>query len=213
MTNLDLLPILLSLIFLSVVVLWVAIKNHRNFLLMIALIPITIFSGWTIYTTVDNLLGYPAFDDVEKNSFYLYHLEDPMGDYIYVWLIKPGELKPKSIMVIGSEENKKALENAKEATEEGKPQFLRATEGEATGEVGQTNGGELEVYDFQMNGNQILKDEQREREQAPNELPGRASDPVLNQDGRPVSLQVEDGYRDDTPDRFRVMDPVFHGGK
>lgn len=215
MHNLDLLPILLSLIFLSIVVLWVAIKNHRNFLLMIVLIPITIFSGWTIYTTVDNLLGYPVIDEVQADSFYLYHVEDPMGDYIYVYLIKPGELKPKSIMVIGSDENKEALENAKEATEEGKPQLLRASEGEAAGNVGQTNGGELEVYDFQMSGNQVLKDEQRERErqQEPNRVPGRADEPELTEQGRPLNLTADDVYDEDTPERFRVMDPVFYGGK
>ena len=55
--NFDLLPILLSIVFLSIVVLWVAIRNYQNFLLMFLIIPLTIFSGWTAYSTIDKLLG------------------------------------------------------------------------------------------------------------------------------------------------------------
>jgi len=100
--NLDLLPVLLSIILISVIVLWVAIKNHQNFVLMFILIPITIFSGWTIYSTIDKLLGYPVNDVIVEDSFYLYHIDDPLGDYIFVWLVKPGELRPKAIMVKNS---------------------------------------------------------------------------------------------------------------
>lgn len=212
--NIDLLPVLLSIIFLSVVVLWVAIKNHKNFLLMFILIPLTMLSGWTVYTTVDNLLGYPVFDEVSEDSFYLYHLEDPMGDYIYVWLIKPGELKPKSIMIVGSDANKDALDQAQQATEEGKPQYLRQAEGEEAGKVGQTNGGELESYDFQDAGNQVLKDEQRERESEPRPLPGRDTTPSTTPTGRPLGLDASDtSSSSEIPESFRVVDPIFYGGK
>ena len=57
--NFDLLPILLAMIVIVSVVLWVAIRNYKNFVLMF-FIPLAIYSGWTVYTTVDKLLGCPV---------------------------------------------------------------------------------------------------------------------------------------------------------
>jgi hypothetical protein len=214
--NFDLLPVLLSIIFISVVVLWVAIKNHQNFLLMVILIPLTIASGWTIYTTVDSLLGYPVFDSIEQDSLYVTHLEDPMGEFIYIWLVKPGELRPKSIMIENSEKNKKELNEAQKASEEGKPQQLRQAEkGELDGQ-GETNGGELQSYDFQNEGFQILKDEQFEQEkQEPQLLPGKVGEfkPTPNAPRQLEYQPYETVVRPNNDGNFRVSDHHFLGGK
>lgn len=210
--NFDLLPILLSIVFLSIVVLWVAIKNYQNFLLMFLIIPLTIFSGWTAYSTVDNLLGYPVLDEVQPDSFYITHLDDPMGDFIFVWLVVPGELKPKSIMVVNSKENKEALEQAKEQQEQGIPQMLREKLEDGQG---QTRGGELESYDFQQQGVEAMKDEQRQREEneEPKQLPGKVgrtldTPPVV--DGRPT---LDADRSSETPESYRFIREFNVGGK
>ena len=203
--NFDLLPILLSIVFLSIVVLWVAIKNYQNFLLMILIIPLTIFSGWTAYSTVDNLLGYPVLDEVQPDSFYITHLDDPMGDFIFVWLVVPGELKPKSIMVVNSDENKEALEQAKEQQEKGIPQMLKQKELEGQG---QTRGGELEVYDFQQQGVEAMKDAQREQENNnPRPLPGKVGKPIHTE----PRLNVDNKF--EIPNTFKFINKFNIGGK
>jgi len=203
--NFDLLPILLSIVFLSIVVLWVAIKNYQNFLLMFLIIPLTIFSGWTAYSTVDNLLGYPVLDEVQPDSFYITHLDDPMGDFIFVWLVVPGELKPKSIMVVNSDENKEALEQAKEQQEKGIPQMLKQKELEGQG---QTRGGELEVYDFQQQGVEAMKDAQREQENNnPRPLPGKVGKPIHTE----PRLNVDNKF--EIPNTFKFINKFNIGGK
>jgi len=170
--NFDLLPILLSIVFLSIVVLWVAIKNYQNFLLMFIIIPLTIFSGWIAYSTVDKLLGYPVFEEVKNDSLYITHIEDPKGDFIFVWVINPGDLKPKSIMVVNSDENKEALDEAEEKQQQGIPQMIKQKLEEGQG---QTLGGQLEVYNFQEQGVDVMKDQQMQEEQdaEPKALPGK----------------------------------------
>lgn len=208
--NFDLLPILLSIVFLSIVVLWVAIKNYQNFLLMFLIIPLTIFSGWTAYSTVDNLLGYPVFEEIQTDSFYITHLDDPMGDFIFVWVVVPGELKPKSIMVVNSKENKEALEQAKEKQESGIPQMLKEKQKDGQG---QTIGGELEVYDFQQQGVDVMKDQQmeEERNQAPKELPGKVRRSTANPpENRP---RLDADLSSETPETYRFIREFNIGGK
>jgi len=145
---------------------------------MFILIPITIFSGWTIYSTIDKLLGYPVNDVIVEDSFYLYHIDDPLGDYIFVWLVKPGELRPKAIMVKNSKSNKESLEKAQEKKEQGVPQMMKPA-GDQEGK-GQTAGGEFELYDFQNTGDDVIKEQQRERESGPRPLPGRDTSPAVH---------------------------------
>jgi hypothetical protein len=211
--NFDLLPVLLSIVFISVVVLWVAIKNHQNFVLMFVLIPLTIFSGWTIYATVDSLLGYPVFDEITTDSLYVTHLEDPEGDFIYIWLIKPGELRPKSIMIANSDENKKALDEAQKAQSEGKPQQLKESD-QLEGQ-GETNGGELEAYDFQTQGAKVLKDQQRELEesQPTRKLPGRVPAPKITSDRLPTGFSYDGPKSKPKSYDWRVIEPRYFTGK
>jgi len=208
--NFDLLPILLSIIFLSIVVLWVAIKNYQNFLLMFLIIPLTIFSGWTAYSTVDTLLGYPVFAKIEADAFYITHVEDPMGDFIFVWLVNPGELKPKSVMVVNSKENKESLEDAKEKTENGIPQMIRQKQEEGQG---QTLGGELEIYDFQQQGVDVMKDQQlrEEEKEEPRALPGK----VHTRPGGSTAThpRLDADRSSEIPETYRFIREFNVGGK
>lgn len=166
MYNFDLLPVLISLVIIASVVLWVAIRNYKNFILMFLLIPLTLASGWTIYTTIDALLGYPVVDEFKKDTMYVAHFENPdIADWIYVWVIQPGDKEPKAIMIPNTENNQEQLQTAADNSSQGIPTML---EMEGEGGFGQTNGGEVRAYDFQDNLRQDLKDEQRERDQQPN---------------------------------------------
>lgn len=51
---------------------------------MMVIIPLTIFSGWTVYTTIDKLLGYPVVEGFTDQSIYLFHTEGIDDDWIYV---------------------------------------------------------------------------------------------------------------------------------
>lgn len=159
--NFDLLPVLLAIVFVSCVVLWIAIRNYQNFVFMFFLIPLTLFAGWTIYTTVDELLGYPVVDRIEKDTIYLYHIEDPITDWIYVWVIFPGDSRPKAIMIPKTENNEKQMGEADERKEQGIPQAMKPL---VNGE-GETLGGELSTYNFQKNHDNVHKENQKKQDE------------------------------------------------
>lgn len=148
--TIDLLPILASLLFLSMVVLWVAIKNYKNFIITFFIIPLTLVSVITSYTTVQRLLGYPVQAIIPDESVYITHLTG--GEFIYVWAFPPGADQPRAYSIPNTEQNKKAMEEAAEGQEQGRGQQISQKTGE--GEegmmrgVGETDGGEYEVYDF-----------------------------------------------------------------
>lgn len=192
--NFDLLPILLAMIVIVSVVLWVAIRNYKNFVLMFFLIPLALYSGWTVYTTVDKLLGYPTIDLFEKDTLYLSHFENPdIAEWIYVWVLKPGEAKPKAIMIPATEKNKDKLAQAEQQTSEGVPIYMEV---QVDGQ-GQTSGdAEINIYDFQQNWDDAAKEEQRRQDEQEREFvpgPVRPSPPP-NQpsNGAPTRLIIDD---------------------
>ena len=194
--NFDLLPILLAMIVIISVVLWVAIRNYKNFILMFFLIPLALYSGWTVYTTVDKLLGYPTIDIFEKDTLYLSHFENPdIAEWVYVWVLKPGEAKPKAIMIPATEKNNDKLAQAEQQTSEGVPIYMEV---EVDGQ-GQTSGeAEINIYDFQSNWDDVEKQRQREEEQRERFLPGPAPSvsPPHSPDARNLRLESvgEDEY-------------------
>lgn len=195
--NFDLLPILLAMIVIVSVVLWVAIRNYKNFILMFFLIPLALFSGWTVYTTVDKLLGYPTIDLFEKDTLYLSHFENPdIEEWIYVWVLKPGEAKPKAIMIPATEKNKDKLAQAEQETSQGVPIYMEV---QVDGQ-GQTSGeAEINIYDFQQNWGAAEKDKQREADEQERLMPGpapRVSPPHSSDDARNLRLESvgEDEY-------------------
>ena len=132
------------------VVLWVAIKNYKNFIITFFIIPLTLVSVITSYTTVQRLLGYPVQAIIPDESVYITHLTG--GEFIYVWAFPPGADQPRAYSIPNTEQNKKAMEEAAEGQEQGRGQQISQKTGE--GEegmmrgVGETDGGEYEVYDF-----------------------------------------------------------------
>jgi hypothetical protein len=140
----DLFPILISLLFLSIVVLLVAIINRKNFLVVFTIIPLTLLSSTVIYFTVDRLLGYPVEVIIPDDSFYITHLESLDREWIYVWAVPPESGKPRAYTIANTEQNKKAMEEAEAGAEEGVGQQI----GSMQEGLGQTEGGEYIVYDF-----------------------------------------------------------------
>jgi hypothetical protein len=191
--NFDLLPILLAMIVIVSVVLWVAIRNYKNFILMFFLIPLALYSGWTVYTTVDKLLGYPTIDIFEKDTLYLSHFENPdIAEWVYVWVLKPGEAKPKAIMIPATEKNKDKLAQAEQQTSQGVPIYMEVqVEGQ-----GQTSGdAEINIYDFQQNWDDAAKEEQRRQDEQERFVPGpvRPSPPPAQpSSGAPTRLIIDD---------------------
>jgi hypothetical protein len=168
----DLLPVLISLGIMASVLLWVGIKNHKNWLLMFLLIPLTIGSSWTIYSTVDKLLGYPTVDFMDKQSLYLSHIEQN-DQWINVWIIKNGEQTPKAIKVPNTENNRKELQEAAEKKENGVETHLKQ---KSQPNPGTTQGGEIETYDFVDTAPPVSKKGAADRNNI-NELPGRVLRP------------------------------------
>ena len=159
--NIQLLPILVSLLIISGVLLWVGIRVHRNWFLMFLLIPLTMFCAWNIYQEIDKLLGYPVYQEIKQDSIYIHHVISFDGEVIYVWIYVPGESRPKAIIVPNTENNQEQLEKAQQEAEEGKAQLLGMELQEGQGE---TQGGELYSYEFQPTGPDIHKDQSREEE-------------------------------------------------
>lgn len=162
---------------------------------MVVLIPLAIYAGWTIYVTVDRLLGYPVPDDIKKDSMYVSHLEDTSGEWIYLWLVIPGDTRPKAIMVPNTKGNKEALEDAKEKGEQGIPQGLESADGiESDG--GETQGGELRNYDFVDQTNDFGKDTPTEEIQGI-EIDGTRAGPYgrNSTDHRPSPPSLDDAER------------------
>lgn len=204
--NVQLLPILVSLLIISGVLLWVGIKVHRNWLLMFLLIPLTMFCAWNIYQEVDKLLGYPVYQEIKKDSVYIHHVIAFNGEVIYVWIYVPGDSRPKAIIIPNTENNQQQLEQAQQESGEGKPQLIgqKMTEGQ-----GETQGGELYTYDFQPTGPDIHKDQSREEERqrgiagpVRNNNNNTSTRPSLVQDINNDNIHTPDGQREVNPFQF-----------
>lgn len=156
--NIDLLPILVSLLFLSLVVLWVAVRNYKNFLITFIIIPLTLVSVITSYSTIQNLLGYPVKATIPDESFYITHMESLDREWIYVWAVPLGSDKPRAYTIPNTEQNKKAMEEAEEGQAQGKGQQI-GQEGSEMGVGGETFGGEYVTYEFTISNSGSLKGE------------------------------------------------------
>ena len=160
----DLMPLFISLFFLAVVVLWLAIQNYKNVTITAVIIPLTLLATVISYMTVDRILGYPIKADMAEDSLYLSHIESPDTERIFVWIIEPGASKPRSISIMNTDNNRKAMADAKAKTEAGVKQKMRkkpsewkrkSEESSEQSNQGMTEGGEWEVYDFQIRGGSL----------------------------------------------------------
>ena len=157
-------PLFISLFFLAVVVLWLAIQNYKNVTITAVIIPLTLLATVISYMTVDRILGYPIKADMAEDSLYLSHIESPDTERIFVWIIEPGASKPRSISIMNTDNNRKAMADAKAKTEAGVKQKMRkkpsewkrkSEESSEQSNQGMTEGGEWEVYDFQIRGGSL----------------------------------------------------------
>lgn len=164
MYAIDLMPLFISLFFLAVVVLWLAIQNYKNVTITAVIIPLTLLATVISYMTVDRILGYPIKADMAEDSLYLSHIESPDTERIFVWVIEPGASKPRSISIMNTDNNRKAMADAKAKTEAGVKQKMRkkpsewkrkSEESSEQSNQGMTEGGEWEVYDFQIRGGSL----------------------------------------------------------
>ena len=121
----DLMPLFISLFFLAVVVLWLAIQNYKNVTMTAIIIPLTLLATVISYMTVDRILGYPIKADMAEDSLYLSHIESSDTERIFVWIIEPGANKPRSISIMNTDNNRKAMADAKAKTEAGIKQKMR----------------------------------------------------------------------------------------
>lgn len=150
--NTALLPLLLSLLIVSLVVLWIAVTNRKNFLITFIVIPLTLGSATVSYFTVDNLLGYPVQETIPDDSVYISHLTSDVA--IYVWVMPPESMLPRAYSIENTEENQKTMEQAQQGQDQGRSQMIGEKEESVDG---QTDGGEYEAYDFNMERFENLK--------------------------------------------------------
>jgi len=144
MIEFDLLPFFISMILMTVVTLWIGVIMRKHAVVMAVVIPIVLGSTVVSYTTIQGLLGYPIKKMLIDDSLYLYHIESMDSKYIFVWLIEPGDLKPRALVFANTDDNRKQAEEAKKAQGQGKAQGLKKI---PSGE-GQTQRAEFELYDF-----------------------------------------------------------------
>ena len=199
----ELAPLFISLFFLACVVLWFAIKNHRNALLLGFIIPLVMISVAISYMSVDKILGYPINVNIPEDSIYLSHIESPDGQSIFVWVIEPNKNKPRAVSIPNTKNNKKAMQDAKDKTEQGIKQQMGPKmesdsdkEGELKGR-GETNGGEYSTYDFRINGGglkevnprMVLPEDASGNDSVSQRENGREEE-VMSQPVSPVSIQA-----------------------
>ena len=154
----ELFPLLVSLFILAVVVLWFSIQNYKNASLLAIIIPLTLAATIISYLSVQSILGYPIVKDIEKDSIYISHITSADDEFIFVWVIEPGSLKPRALTIPNSDNNKKQMSDAKEKTQAGLKQKLAPHPNEKKlieQGRGQTEGGEYMVYDFQIGGGSL----------------------------------------------------------
>lgn len=151
----DLIPLLVSISFLAIVVLWFCINNYKNALAIFLIIPLTLASVGVSYFTVEKLLGYPTAGEMTDESLYLSHVTSKDEKWLYVWIVEPNGSQPRAIIIPATKNNKKQMDGAKNKAKAGiKTQIKKKQDGQQSGR-GQTHGGEFEVYDFQIQGGSL----------------------------------------------------------
>ena len=121
----DLIPLFVSLFFLAIVVLWFSVQNYKNVKMTAVIIPLTLLATVISYMTVDKILGYPIKAEMQDDSLYLSHIESQDSEKIFVWIIEPGSTKPRSISILNTDNNRKAMSDAKAKTEKGVKQRIK----------------------------------------------------------------------------------------
>lgn len=159
MIEYELLPFFLSLIIMTVIILWIGILMRRHAIIMSIVIPLALLSTFVSYTTIEKILGYPITKTLADESLYISHIESADGQYLYVWLIEPGDKKPRAIVFPNTEKNRKQAEQAKQGSKNGKPQKLKRPLNNK-----QRRPGEFVVYNFNPL-QHVTKDSDKEQQE------------------------------------------------
>ena len=154
MFDFSLLPLFISVLVLTLIVLAIGIHFARNIFVMITVIPIALVCVFSTYKTVTDILGYPILQTIPDESFYISHLPDPSEKWIFVWLIEPRTERPKNVKIPNTEKNQDELDRAADRGKMGIPQQLRGKQ-IPTGEGGPINMGDYEAYDFVLDNSNL----------------------------------------------------------
>ena len=151
----NLFPLYSSLFLLTLVVLIIGVNVWKNWYAMLAIVPISLICGIIAYNTITNILGYPISEELKDNSLYLSHIESLEGEYIFVWIIEPKDIKPKAIQIPNTANNEEQLDKARQRGKQGIKQGLRKSE--KSNVTSNSRSGNLISYDFQVNFDSSLK--------------------------------------------------------
>ena len=142
----ELFPAFASYLLLTLVVLWIAISNRKNFAVLFVIIPLTLFANAVFYVSVDKIFGYPISKEIDDKSLYLYHIESIDGKFIHVWVIEPNDTEPRAVTIVNTVNNRKQMTRASEGAEQGVGQMIEQQSGSETDS--QSEGTEYKTYDF-----------------------------------------------------------------
>lgn len=143
----ELFPAFASYLLLTLVVLWIAISNRKNFAVLFVIIPLTLVANTVFYFTVDKIFGYPVYGEIDDKSLYLYHIESSDGKYIHVWIIEPDGTEPRAVTIPNTRNNRKQMTRAAEGAEQGVGQMIE----QQPETDSQSEGTEYKTYDFVPN--------------------------------------------------------------
>lgn len=143
----ELFPAFASYLLLTLVVLWIAISNRKNFAILFIIIPLTLVANTVFYFTVDKIFGYPIYGEIDDKSLYLYHTQSVDGKYIHVWIIEPDGTEPRAITIPNTKNNRKQMQKAADRAEKGVGQIIEQN----TDSNSQSDDTEYKTYDFVPN--------------------------------------------------------------
>lgn len=143
----ELFPAFASYLLLTLVVLWIAISNRKNFAVLFIIIPLTLVANTVFYFTIDKIFGYPIYGEIDDKSLYIYHIQSADGDFIHVWIIEPDGTEPRAITIPNTTNNRKQMQRAAEGAEKGVGQIIE----QRPDSDNQSEGTEYKTYDFVPN--------------------------------------------------------------
>lgn len=196
--NSELLPLIISIVFLSLVVLWIAVENRKKPILVLIIIPLTLIANVVSYFTVDKLLGFSVEGIIPDDSVYLHHVEGDKRVFLHVWVMDTNTLAPRAYKIPNTEGNRKSMDLAKEKTERGQPQELHREQGEQNDVKGKEKIEQHYVpYDFNL-----IEGPPPEKAQVTNSVP--SSTTYIPPSDLPEGHQVyNDPYRNTMYNRAR----------
>jgi hypothetical protein len=132
-----------SICLLIVIALFLAvlIKNTKNTVLLMIIIPAALIFGASSFFTIKEIMGQPVQTKPTKEFMFLEYYTD--GKSIFVWLIERGEKVPVTVQVAYSPKVHEQLEKARQGKKNGKTmlgKFPTESDSDEEGEEGEEGG-------------------------------------------------------------------------